>query len=253
MSNVNFLSVSATTLPIIVIAIVVEARLLFNNPKKIYGRFLVSWMTIIFTVPLGTIFWSEDRIFRTLSGETEPSYLKPLVLFSVSQGMLALTINPILEFIFRGFARTWASLIVILQMPLSSGPFQKSRKNSKKREEMLKEVNSYKVINDERLKKSKVILKMIDEGELRINLETRELTFVKTGEASGMDLNELNEFIDSAENVDAKIIEVLETLNKIQVPQGFREIWGQRRKDINELEQMIANFPNKYGELPSRD
>ncbi|MFG2037529.1 hypothetical protein [Dactylosporangium sp. NPDC048998] len=108
----DYWSTSAQTMPVIALAIVVEARAVMARWTPGENRWYKAFQGLIWSVPLLGYAFAVPACFRALAGRAVWQGWDEVIDFSISAGLSALLFSAFAEFVLRSYARAFVTLVI---------------------------------------------------------------------------------------------------------------------------------------------
>ncbi|MGN9807299.1 hypothetical protein [Micromonospora sp. L32] len=192
MVETDFWTTGAQTMPVLALAIVVEARSISQKWVQGERRVFKSIQGAIWAAPLFLYAIAIPKCFDALAGKPVDEGWTSLISFAVSLGVSALLINPALELLVRSNARVVAHLLRFLASPSSTFQILWLRLKGRRQRQRVRK-------NLERLDKAEILLR-----SLRYRLE--EAGGLQTTQGRQV-LEQLNDKLQGIPSVRAEILQ----------------------------------------------
>ncbi|WP_141684606.1 hypothetical protein [Micromonospora sediminicola] len=114
----DFWTTGAQTMPVLALAIVVEARSIMSKWVPGERRILKSLQGLVWAAPLTVYAFAIPKCFEALAGGTVHPYWVKVISWGIALGVSSLVLNPALELLVRTNARLLAHIIRFLIMPI---------------------------------------------------------------------------------------------------------------------------------------
>ncbi|MEU4714251.1 hypothetical protein AB0F73_11445 [Micromonospora purpureochromogenes] len=195
--NPDFWTTAAQTMPVLALAIVVEARSIMSTWVPGERRASKRFQGLIWGTPLIIYAFAIPRCFDALAGKSVPASWTTIISWGITLGVASLILNPAIEVLLRSNARAVARFVRVLQMPIILPRLHwRLLKNRKKRRRIDKNfrefdrqeirVRSYRYqiessehanspLNQEKLRVIEWALGLLDSQRAAIRLQVKEI------------------------------------------------------------------------------